>query len=64
MTRPRPEEEEQQQSLNGLAVSPPALTRHEIELVRHLARMAAERDYKLFLATGRIPYHSPDGKEN
>ena len=30
-----------------------------IELVRHMARMAAEKDYKHFRATGEIPYSDP-----
>lgn len=31
-----------------------------IEVVHHLARMAAEKDYRHFLATGQIPYSDPD----
>lgn len=34
------------------------------ELVRHLARMAAENDYKKLLKTGKIPYSFPKKKEN
>lgn len=30
-----------------------------VEVVRHMARMAAERDYKHFLATGEIMYSDP-----
>lgn len=30
-----------------------------VALVRHMARMAAERDYRHFLATGEIPYSDP-----
>jgi len=30
----------------------------EVALVRHLARMAAEKDYKEFLATGKLPQTS------
>jgi hypothetical protein len=42
---------------NGLEV-----TTHERALVRHLARMAAEKDYKSFLKNRKIPYTSPQGK--
>jgi hypothetical protein len=31
----------------------------EVELVRHLARIAAERDYKAFVETGELPYSAP-----
>jgi hypothetical protein len=34
----------------------PAPTQTEIEIVRHFARLAAERDYKEFVATGKIPH--------
>jgi hypothetical protein len=37
----------------------PAPTQTEIEIVRHFARLAAERDYKEMLATGRIPHLPP-----
>lgn len=37
-------------------------TQNETLLVRHLARMAAEKDYKTFLKSGKIPYHEPHGK--
>ncbi|MDQ7019930.1 MAG: hypothetical protein Q9M33_12300 [Robiginitomaculum sp.] len=33
-------------------------------LIRHLARMAAENDYKKLQKTGKIPYSSPKQKEN
>jgi len=38
------------------------VTTHERALVRHLARMAAEKDYKSFLKNRKIPYTSPQGK--
>jgi hypothetical protein len=34
-----------------------------IEIVKHMARMAAENDYKHFLATGEMPYFVTDRKE-
>lgn len=37
----------------------PALLPSSIEVVKHLARIAAENDYKHFLATGKIPYADP-----
>jgi hypothetical protein len=33
-------------------------------LIRHLARMAAENDYKKLQKTGKVPYSSPKQKEN
>jgi hypothetical protein len=36
-----------------------APTQTEIEMVRHFARLAAERDYKEFVATGKIPHVPP-----
>ena len=33
------------------------------EVVKHMARMAAEADYKHFIETGRIPYAEPTGTE-
>lgn len=35
-----------------------------IEVVRHMARMAAENDYKHFLKTGDIPYADPTAEDN
>ncbi len=34
-----------------------------VEIVRHMARIAAEQDYKHFLATGEIPYCEPNPEE-
>lgn len=31
-------------------------------IVRHLARMAAERDYKAFIAANKVAYH-PEGTQ-
>ena len=33
-----------------------------VEVVQHLARIAARADYKTFLATGEIPYSSTEPK--
>ena len=33
-------------------------------LIRHLARMAAEKDYKMLQKSGQIPYSSPKQREN
>ena len=33
-------------------------------LIRHLARMAAENDYKKLQKNGKIPYSSPKQREN
>jgi hypothetical protein len=43
------------------AQSPSTLapTQTEIEIVRYFARLAAERDYKEYVATGKIPHVTP-----
>lgn len=33
------------------------------EVVKHIARVAAESDYKHYQKTGKIPYNDPPGKE-
>ena len=34
-----------------------------IEVVKHLARVAAESDYKHFLATGQLPFAQPEQED-
>jgi hypothetical protein len=43
------------------AQSPSTLapTQTEIEIIRYFARLAAERDYKEYVATGKIPHVTP-----